>query len=199
MEQKPKIPDTRLKLWRKFREVKPAELMKAAKISSSAYYKYERGVQGLSATLLEKWSRILNVRPDQLMEKSPPPGFSDEGHSYTAPDSHYLAPTSDEVGLDLWEITDSALDLAGLDKGDIVLVDSRAGFLDTLKSGKIVIAQVYYDDPDHPLGKNAKTIFRQFLKPSLLTSNSKQKNQLPLLVDNDQVVIMGVVRSIHHP
>lgn len=194
MEQK---TDTKLKQWRKMRGIKPAELMAAAKISSSAYYKYERGEQDLSASLLEKWSRILNIDPGQLLEKSPPPGFSDEAQSFIPPSEHYLAQSSHIPGLDLWIITDSILELAGLNNDDVALVDSRAGFIDTLKNGDIVIAQVYYDDPDHPLGRNAHTIFRQFLKPSLLCSNSSRRNEIPLLVDNENVVIMGVVKGIH--
>lgn len=86
--------------------------------------------------------------------------------------------------VDLWTLKTPALAAAGYGLGDIVLVDRDA----TPRAGDAVCAQKY----DHRRGI-AETIFRIYRTPYLLTALSSGQPGMPEIVDDENVVIRGVI------
>lgn len=86
--------------------------------------------------------------------------------------------------VDLWVLKTPVLAAVGYNAGDIVLVDRDA----TPRPGDAVCAQRY----DWRRG-TAETVFRVFRTPYLLTAQASGDPGLPDIVDNENVVIMGVV------
>lgn len=122
------------------------------------------------------------------------PGFSDSDAAAWVP-----APTEDRAvddriadalgrrpGVDIWTVRGNALSLRGYLVGDKLLVDTTAR--DRAKSGDAVIAQVY----DWAHG-TAKTLLRQLQAPVLISHSPDAADWRPYVVDQDRVVIMGVV------
>ena len=91
--------------------------------------------------------------------------------------------------IDAWTLQSAALDLAGYLPGDILMVDLNADPED----GDIVCAQSY-----DRLGR-AETIFRRFQKPFLTALSTQSNSFRPLIVDEDRVVIRGVVIATLRP
>lgn len=89
---------------------------------------------------------------------------------------------------DPWKICTRALEQRGVLPGDIVLVDLNA----RPDSGALVCAQVY----EWSKG-TAETVFRVYEPPYLVAAAADpalaEKLRRPLLVDNERVVIKGVV------
>jgi hypothetical protein len=95
--------------------------------------------------------------------------------------------TSGRNGRDAWVIQGYALELAGFLPGDIVIVDMNI----TPQPRDIVCAQLY----DWTGGK-AETVFRLYDPPFLLIHSVRFGSQKPVLVDDDRVVIRGVVDGL---
>lgn len=86
--------------------------------------------------------------------------------------------------VDPWRLKTSALELVGYLPGDLVLVDLNA----VPKPQDAVCAQVY----DWAHG-GAETVFRVYDPPFLVAAASDRTGYKPILVDNDRVVVKGVV------
>lgn len=86
--------------------------------------------------------------------------------------------------VDPWRLKTSALELVGYLPGDIVLVDLNA----EPKPQDAVCAQVY----DWTRG-GAETVFRIYDPPFLVAAAADRTGYKPLLVDNDRVVVKGVI------
>lgn len=88
---------------------------------------------------------------------------------------------------DPWRLTTRALEEAGYLPGDIIIVD-----LNRLPvAGDVVCAQAY----KWAEGK-AETVFRLFEPPYLVAASRDLALRRPLLVDNNQVIIKGVVTEM---
>lgn len=88
---------------------------------------------------------------------------------------------------DVWVLRTTALIHAGYLPGDFVIVDLNA----TPKAGDVVCAQVY----QWALG-TAETVFRIYEPPYLVAPSADPQLRRPLVVDNDRVVIKGVVTHL---
>ncbi|MHA7969007.1 helix-turn-helix domain-containing protein [Rhizobium sp. CAU 1783] len=86
--------------------------------------------------------------------------------------------------VDLWVLKTGSLAGVGYDPGDIVVVDREA----VPRSGDAVCAQKY----DWRRG-TAETIFRVYRTPYLLTAALSGEPGMPEIVDDESVVIKGVV------
>jgi hypothetical protein len=85
---------------------------------------------------------------------------------------------------DGWTLKTRSLEGIGLLPGDVVLVDlSRHA-----QQGDIVCAQLYGAD-----GKATETTFRIYEPPYLIAASNDPNLRKPLLVDNERVVVMGVI------
>lgn len=87
-------------------------------------------------------------------------------------------------GRDPWVIRGYALELSGFLPGDIVIVDMNI----SPQPKDVVCAQVFDWS-----GRKAETVFRIYDPPFLLTNSIRFGPQKPLLVDDDRVMVRGVV------
>ena len=90
-------------------------------------------------------------------------------------------------GRDPWVIQSHSLELMGLFPGDIVIVDLNL----QPKPGNIVCAQLYQWS-----SMKADTVFRVYTPPYLVTHSVRDGYTAPLLVDDKNVVIRGVVDGL---
>lgn len=91
--------------------------------------------------------------------------------------------------MDLWLLKAPVLQAAGYNQGDVILVDRAI----PPRSGDAVCAQIY----DWRRG-TAETVFRIFRAPYLLTALVAGEPGMPLIVDDENVVIKGVIRGSCH-
>lgn len=91
-------------------------------------------------------------------------------------------------GRDPWVMRSSALEMSGILPGDILIVDMNL----QPRPKDIVCAQIY----QWPLMK-AETVFRVYEPPYLLTNSGSTSKPIP--VDNQDVVIRGVVDGLVRP
>jgi hypothetical protein len=83
-----------------------------------------------------------------------------------------------------WQLRTRALEGAGYLSGDIVISDQAV----VPMAGDAVVAQVY----DLRTGA-AETVFRILEAPYLVAASADPALRKPLLVDNDRVIVMGVI------
>lgn len=86
--------------------------------------------------------------------------------------------------VDLWQLKSSVLSAIGYDQGDVILVDKAA----VPRPGDAVCAQKF----DWRRGI-AETIFRVYRTPYLLTALMSGEPGAPEIVDDENIVIKGVV------
>lgn len=91
---------------------------------------------------------------------------------------------ADRTAVDPWRLKTNALELVGYLPGDLVLVDLNA----VPKPQDVVCAQVI----DWTRG-GAETVFRVYDPPFLVAAATDRTGYKPLLVDNDRVIVKGVV------
>jgi hypothetical protein len=96
----------------------------------------------------------------------------------------------DRQAADPWRLKTSALEMVGYLAGDLVIVDLNAH----PSPQDVVCAQVY----DWQRGA-AETVFRVFDPPFLVGASNDRTAYKPLLVDNERVVIKGVVVESFRP
>lgn len=83
-----------------------------------------------------------------------------------------------------WTLSSHVLENAGYLPGDILIVDLNA----TPQAGDVVCVQIYaWAD------RTAQTVFRVYDPPYLLSACRDPALRRPLLVDNNQIIIKGVV------
>jgi transcriptional regulator with XRE-family HTH domain len=88
---------------------------------------------------------------------------------------------------DVWIMQGRALEHAGVLPGDLLVVDLGI----TAESGDLVCAQHY-----RWARAQADTIFRIYDTPYLLAASSDASLRKPLVVDNERVIIKGVVLAV---
>ena len=94
------------------------------------------------------------------------------------------------VAADPWRLKTDALSEAGYLPGDLVIVDLNA----EAQPQDVVCAQVY-----DWKGGRAETVFRVFDPPFLVAAARERTAYKPLLLDNERVVIKGVVVESYRP
>lgn len=170
------------------------DLAKGAGVGQPTITRYvndKTGKVGISQRTLDAVSRFSGVPPHQM----PPRGTTagPDAVPYTEEHTHNRPPWLADVMLAAqtgqawrkpWSMVSHALDLAGVQAGDILVVDSRVA----PTRGDTVLAQVFQ-------GRDAGIVFvvRVFEPPFLLTRSSTPTFIKPLIVDGDGVVIRGVV------
>lgn len=93
-------------------------------------------------------------------------------------------------GIDPWRLRSRALEAAGYLPNDILIVNLNA----RPETGDVVCAQIY----DWTRGR-ADTVFRVFEPPSLVSATLDPALRRPFFVDNESVVIRGVVVASVRP
>ena len=91
--------------------------------------------------------------------------------------------------VDPWVLRSRALETAGYMPGDVLIVDLNAQPQD----GDVVCAQVY------DRAGNAETVFRLLERPFLVSATLVRGHFKPILIDDDQVAVRGVVVASVRP
>ncbi len=129
-------------------------------------------------------------------ENGPPAGFREtEAEPFTPGEQDPVAAVVDHLrtianGMDPWVMKSRALESAGIQPGDILLVNLNR----QPAAGDIVCAQVY----DWTRGK-AETVFRIWEPPYLVAATMEPKLRRPMIVDNEHILIKGVMEFSMRP
>lgn len=110
--------------------------------------------------------------------------FGEENTGDEALDRIVVELTRGENAIDPWILKGRALEAAGFMEGDVLLVNLS----EKPRVNDVVCAQIH----DWQRGR-AETVFRIYQPPYLIAATSSAELMRPFLVDDDRVVIMGVV------
>lgn len=160
----------------------------------------ESGERGLSVEMAEKLASALHTTAAELLglgngTAAPGAGLQEDAEPFSLADSGDIPIAIRRTARDTVEpfrLKTDALSELGYRAGSIVFVDIGQAAVDSLKPGDCVIAQHYAD-------MAAITIARQFIAPSLLITNSRKANAMPLNLETDDVAIKGVIVGQYTP
>jgi SOS-response transcriptional repressor LexA len=93
-----------------------------------------------------------------------------------------VALTAKRRGIEAWNVMSNSLQAAGVLRGDILLVDPH----EPARAGDVVCAEI------HEMGTR-RTVFRLYEKPYLVAASFEPRLWMPIVVDDRNVVIRGVV------
>jgi transcriptional regulator with XRE-family HTH domain len=103
--------------------------------------------------------------------------------SLPAPQREALAAlTAGRRGIETWSVLGNYLQGAGVQPGDMLLVD----LFENPRAGDIVCAEI------HEQGAK-RTVFRVYEKPYLVAATFETKSWMPIVVDDRNVIVRGVV------
>lgn len=149
------------------------------------------GVSTLHALTIEKVVTKYRVAPPSVPELTPaaPAGVVEDATPYRPQAGDEVAAavkalTGSRRNADAWVMRSRALECAGVMPGDVVIVDMA----ELPRAGDLACAQVY----DWRKG-TAETIFRVYEPPYLVASTFDPGLRKPLLVDDERVIIKGVL------
>lgn len=132
------------------------------------------------ATGVKAYENTLHAKPRGLAETE---SSRYEAEPLEVVDGAVKALKGERNGVDPWVLRSRCLEAAGYLPGDVLMVDLNG----RPAAGDIVCAQVYDRN-----GK-AETVFRIFEDPFLVASTLDRSLVKPLLIDNDRVVVRGLV------
>jgi transcriptional regulator with XRE-family HTH domain len=155
--------------------------------TASQISKLERGGIRLDTRWIERIAVALGVDPLTLLDDRPAPGSAEP-----RPDVAPLTAAGPRAGsLERYRVISHALDELGLGPGDIVEVDTAVSDPAGLATGDVVLAEV------ETAPGLVTQIMRQWIEPSLLTTNSRAANELPINARSLPTRIVGLVVSSH--
>lgn len=199
------MPRNRIKSLRKERHLTSEQLAEKVGISQGHMSRIENGTRGLSLPLAERFAVVLGTDTQTILglvdgvalrRPEPSGGMAEDAEPYTlGPDDFVVIAPRARENVDPWKVKSNALNLLGIQIGDIIMVDVSAEAVEAVRPLQPVIAQIY-DDSEGPL--KAMTVLRQFVPPSLLITNSSDVNAVPMNRDRDDIAIKGVVVQILH-
>lgn len=169
-----------------------ASLAKEAGLNVNYLYRKRADGTVLGATQIRMLAEHYGLPGPDTYQLPGASGLSDEGAPYdaSAPGNDPFLKHMIEFALKgrpnaaPWVLKTRALESAGYLVGDIVISDQAAA----PNAGDAVVAQVY----DIKSGV-AEFVFRIFEAPYLIAASSDPALRKPLLVDNERVIVMGVI------
>lgn len=153
----------------------------------------------LSSDIIAGISRVTGIAAvDQPAVPMAPRGFQEPDAAPFRADAHRQSDVIESVmhmvtqknSVDAWTMQSRALETIGIMPGDILMVDLNA----TARAGDTVCAQIY----DWPQNQ-ARTVFRLYESPFLVAATSDRALMRPELVDQEKVIILGVVVATLRP
>lgn len=178
--------------------VSPTNLARRAGLSPSTLTRFMNSdIDGhvLSARTIAKIQHAAEA--GETSAAAPPGGFAESDGDLLAGDPHPMRTAIDALAdrfnaRDAWVLRSRSLEAAGYRVGDILIVD----LAEMAEAGDLVCAQVYSWRE-----RSARTVFRIYEPPYLLAATTIDLGaRRPLVVDDDQVVIKGVVvASVRDP
>lgn len=171
---------------------KVAELSRRTKVNASTFAKFRNDPENkarLEPSTIMLIEEAAGIKAYENSVHGKPRGLAEsESSRYEAEplevvDGAVKAMQSDRNGIDPWVLRSRCLEAAGYLPGDVLMVDLNA----RPQAGDIVCAQVY------DRAGQADTVFRILEDPFLVASTLDRTLVKPLLIDNDRVVVRGVV------
>lgn len=162
-------------------------------VQGSTVHKLETGTMKLTTEWMEKLAAAFGVDPVAIIDDRARGGFAEDVSRYAdgdAPPGRVM--TVAKAGRALYRVTSNALDEIGILKGDLVEVNEAADAIKDMATGDVVIANA-----ESPSGGPITTVMREFIEPSLLITNSRSENELPINMRNTRVDIAGIVVDVH--
>lgn len=153
----------------------------------------------LSSDIIAAISRVTGIAAvDQPAVPMAPRGFNEpdatpfqpEAHRHSDVVSSVMSMATQSNTVDAWTMQSRALETVGIMPGDILMVDLNA----TPRAGDTVCAQIY----DWPQNQ-ARIVFRLYESPFLVAATTDRALMRPELVDQEKVVIRGVVVATVRP
>jgi transcriptional regulator with XRE-family HTH domain len=133
----------------------------------------EKGDRRLTEDWMRKIADALAVSPADLILAPTVTEFREEATAYRPPEMEHLLAQLDMAGKVFMTITsDSVLNL-GIKPGDVRLFDASQTATDAVRTGDVVIAQLYHPEPNV---LEAVSVVRQFIAPGLLVTNRPGPN-----------------------
>lgn len=167
--------------------------------TKSTISKLESGETALDLAIAKKIADALEVGLQDVLAIEPegssnrPSGFEDDAERYTPPTGDPLK-AYEANNQHLMTVNSAVVDKAGIEPGDIVIVDYSETACANVKQLKVVIVRY------HPTGdptEEGQTLIRQFVPPSMLITNSSKINYRQIDMDKEAAAIVGVVESVH--
>ncbi len=181
-----------------FRMWNVTRMAREAGVSQSTLAKFlndPENIAQLSTNTVEKLATAGGIRPYETTPTMHPRGLSDreaerfEGFNDNPAFSKLIGALAAGNSVVPWVLNTRALEVFGYLPGDVLMVDLNA----TPRDGDVVCAQLYDRNGE------AETVFRILEHPFLVAATLDRATIKPLLVNNDTVVVRGVVTSSHRP
>lgn len=201
-----RMRENRVKELRKSHGLTVEELAEKAGISHPYLSRIENRKRGLNLPMAERIatalgenvSTVLGIEGNSVaqMTSTPTRGLSEDAELYIAQPGDFIPSLAKkDENISRWRIKTNALDRAGIRAGAVVFVDISAEAVENIAPLDCVIAQIYTDD----IFGGAATVVRQFVPPSLLITNSSDRNEIPLDIDKGEAYVKGIIRGEFTP
>jgi transcriptional regulator with XRE-family HTH domain len=157
----------------------------------STISKLETGEQQLTVEWLGRLARAFGVAPTDIVDLGAGPvllGFCDSAQPAELPTGHPLARAASDL-CSWWRVVGHVLDEIDILDGDLILVDHSQAATQAVRTGDVVVAQVPAPDGS----PQATTVFRQYVFPALLITNSARGNLPAINTRESDARIMGVM------
>jgi len=167
--------------------------------TKSAISKLESGETALDLAMAKKIADALDVGLQDVLAIEPEgssdrsSGFEDDAERYTPPPGDPLK-AYETNNQHLMTVSSAVIDKAGVEPGDIVIVDYGSTACANVKPLQLVVVRY------HPTGdpsEEGQTLIRQFVPPSMLITNSSKINYRQIDMDKEVAAIVGVVEGVH--
>lgn len=175
---------------REQRGLTQAELAKLAHTTQPQIQRLERGERRLTEDWMKRIAAALDVDPADLLEVATKASFRDEVEPFLPDALRDIAKPLKARALRYFTVLRGSVELAGIAKGKVVLVDGSVDALAQLRTGDCVLVQIDFGE-----GRPVR-VLRQFVAPSLLTTNRKGRNtSFSTEGETFGVKVLGVVVS----
>lgn len=118
----------------------------------------------------------------------PPPAIDIEGDGDVSPVRYapedFAPPSAENQRLRTYKVTSGELKAAGIEKGDILVVDQEA----SPRPGQLVCALIF-----QPRSAAVETVIRWYEPPYLVSISNAPEHRRPLMIDHETVTLRGVV------
>jgi transcriptional regulator with XRE-family HTH domain len=178
----------RIKNLREERGWSMRELADRLNSSASTINNLEKGNVRLNTDWIERLAKIFNVSHDDIFD------FEERQTSLVVDDVVLYSNDDQPIKLGpsevIYEVKTVALDQIGILPGILLVVDTTPEHVASLQSEDVVIAQLYN-------GKVPITLIRQYIAPSLLITNSSERNAPTINLRTHDAGIKGIVTAAH--
>ncbi len=163
------------------------EVAEKTGISDSHLSRVEAGARGLHLSKLEALARALGVPVSEILS-SQTLGYLPDLAPYRPPKGSAIEKALTSTTQKMFKVLTGVMSELGITEGDPLIAEMAATPLKELKTGEVVVAQVF------PKGsKEGVLLLRQYISPHLLVTNSLEQNAMPIHMLREKAEIIGRV------